>query len=108
MLIDQIRDAFLDFGVKVFSPYHDIGYGDDVTIAIEDLKGLNKADIVFAVLDGLDSGTFVELGYAMAKEKQIIGYHRTCEDSSLLMLSPSKIKQFKDLTTSIYQTIWNL
>lgn len=108
ILIDKIRNAFQDIGVKVFSPYHDIGYGSERFIAEADLKGLNDSDIVFSVLDGLDSGTLVELGYAMAKNMRIIGYHRTESIESLLMLECANISYFKDLTTAIYQTIWNL
>jgi nucleoside 2-deoxyribosyltransferase len=37
---------------------------------------LDRCDLVFAVLDGVDvdSGTAAEIGYAFAKGKQIIGY----------------------------------
>ena len=39
------------------------------------LKTIDKADVILAVLDGpdADSGTCVELGYAYAKKKYIIG-----------------------------------
>lgn len=108
ILIDKIRNSFQDIGVKVFSPYHDIGYGSERFIAEADLKGLNDSDIIFSVLDGLDSGTLVELGYAMAKNMKIIGYHRTESIDSLLMLECANISYFRDLTTAIYQTIWSL
>jgi hypothetical protein len=108
ILVDKIRDCFLDFNVKVFSPYHDIGIGNDEQIASSDIAALKDSDIVFALLDGLDSGTFIELGYAMAIGKNIIGYNKLEDDSSLLMLQCSKINVYNDLTTAIYQTIWNL
>lgn len=108
ILIDKIRSAFLEFGVKVFSPFHDIGFGDDVTIAKKDIEGIENSDIIFCVFDNLDSGTLVESGYSLAKEKKLIGYHRTCEESKLLMLKPGNLKVFSNLTTAIYQTIWSL
>jgi hypothetical protein len=108
ILIDKIRNAFLEFGVKVFSPFHDIGLGDEETIAIKDLKGIKDSDIIFCVFDNLDSGTLIESGFSLAMNKKIIGYHRTCEDSKLLMLKPGNSKIFKNLTTAIYHTIWNL
>ncbi|MBN9292386.1 MAG: nucleoside 2-deoxyribosyltransferase [Flavobacteriia bacterium] len=108
ILIDKIRSAFLEFGIKVFSPFHDIGLGDDTTIAKKDLEGIENSDIIFCVFDNLDSGTLVESGYSLAKGKKIIGYHRTCEESKLLMLKPGDLQIFSNLTTSIYQTIWNL
>ena len=108
ILIDKIRNAFLEFGVKVFSPFHDIGLGDEETIAIKDLQGIKDSDIIFCVLDNLDSGTLIESGFSMAMHKKIIGYHRTCKDSELLMLKPGNSQIFKNLTTVIYHTIWNL
>ncbi len=108
ILVDKIRSAFIDFGVKVFSPFHDIGLGDDETIAKKDLEGIKNSDIIFAVFDNLDSGTLIESGFSIAMDKKIIGYHRTCNQSDLLMLKPGKIGLFNNLTTAIYHTIWNL
>nr|AGU11098.1 Nucleoside 2-deoxyribosyltransferase [uncultured organism] len=108
ILIDKIRSAFLSFGIKVFSPFHDIGLGEDVTIANKDLEGLENSDLIFCVLDNFDSGTLIESGYALAKGKKIIGYHRTCDDNKLLMLKAADINYYQHLTTAIYQTIWNL
>ncbi|UCS93951.1 nucleoside 2-deoxyribosyltransferase [Echinicola marina] len=108
ILIDKIRTAFLAFGVKVFSPFHDVGLGDDVTLAKKDIEGIENSDIIFCVFDNIDSGTLVESGYSLAKRKKIIGYHRTCNEGELLMLKPGDIKTFNHLTTAIYQTIWNI
>jgi hypothetical protein len=108
ILIDKIRTAFLSFGIKVFSPFHDIGLGEDTTIATKDLEGIEKSDIIFCVLDNFDSGTLIESGYSLGKGKKIIGYHRTCDENKLLMLKPAKIHFYQHLTTAIYQTIWNL
>lgn len=108
ILIDKIRSAFIEFEVKIFSPFHDIGLGDDTTIAKKDIEGIENSDIIFCVLDNLDSGTLVESGYSIAKGKEIIGYHRTCEENKLLMLKAGNLQVFNNLTTAIYQTIWNL
>jgi hypothetical protein len=108
ILIDKIRTAFLDFGVKVFSPFHNVGFGSSQEIASLDLEGLRGSDIIFCVLDNLDSGTLIEAGYSMAQDKKIIGYHRTCTEEELLMLTPGNVSIYKNLTTAIYQTIWSL
>lgn len=108
ILIDKIRNAFLELGVKVFSPFHDIGLGDDETIAIKDLQGIKDSDIIFCVFDNLDSGTLIESGFSLAMNKKIIGYHRTCTDSELLMLKSENLRLFKNLTTAMYHTIWSL
>lgn len=108
IFVEKIRNTFLDFGVKVFSPFHDVGLGNDVGVAWADLNALNESDIIFSVADNNDSGTLVELGYGMAKNKKIICYHRTCDDKELLMLRPSGFKVFNNLTSAIYNTIWEL
>ena len=108
ILIDKIRTTFLSFGVKVFSPFHDVGLGDDIMIANKDLEAIDNSDTIFFVLDHLDSGTLIESGYSMAKNKKLIGYHRTCDENNLLMLKPASINFYQHLTTAIYQTIWNL
>lgn len=108
ILVDKIRTALLSFGVKVFSPFHDIGLGEEIAIAKKDIEGIKNSDIIFTVLDNLDSGTLIESGYSMANEKKIIGYHRTCDENKLLMLKPGKFKVFKNLTTALYQTIWSI
>lgn len=108
ILIDKIRDSFLGLGVSVFSPYHEIGLGNDEKIAHLDLKAIEDCDVIFAVVDGLDSGTLIELGYAMAIKKKIIGYNKLEDESSLLMLKAADSIFFRDLTTSIYHTIWSL
>lgn len=108
ILIDKVRNAFLNMGVKVFSPFHDVGLGDDITVANKDLNGIDESNIVFFIYDNLDSGTLIESGYALAQQKKMIGYHRTCDDSKLLMLKPANVMLFSHLTTAIYKTIWNL
>lgn len=108
ILVDKIRAALLSFGVKVFSPFHDIGLGDDITIAKKDLEGIKLSDIVFTVLDNLDPGTLIESGFSMANQKKTIGYYRTCDENHLLMLKPGKLKTYNNLTTALYQTIWNI
>ena len=70
--IDSIKDVFL--------PHRDAGEVDTHGknrgfIFNEDMKRLEEADIIIALLDGpdVDSGTCIELGYAYAKEKEIFG-----------------------------------
>lgn len=108
ILIDKIRSAFLTLGIKVFSPFHDIGLGHDTIIAKKDLEGIENSDIIFCVLDNLDSGTLIESGYSLAKGKKIIAYHRTCNENNLLMLKPANVEFHQHLTTAIYKTIWNI
>jgi nucleoside 2-deoxyribosyltransferase len=69
--LDQYEDFFL--------PHRDAGdvgvTGERNEIFSLDLRYLEQAKIVIALLDGqdVDSGTAVELGYAFAKGKKIFG-----------------------------------
>ena len=48
----------------------------DIEIGRNNQLAIDKSDIVFAILDGVDvdSGTAAEIGYACAKGKPILGY----------------------------------
>jgi len=72
LIIDSDKDVFL--------PHRDAGEVDvhglkRGLIFNEDIKRLDEADIIIALLDGpdVDSGTCIELGYAYAREKEIFG-----------------------------------
>ena len=77
-------DAFLrKHGFDTFLPQREVGElrkrvrrkKREATIYEMDLKGIEKADAVVAILDGpdVDSGTAFEIGYACARGKPVIG-----------------------------------
>ena len=45
--------------MDVFSPVHDVGPGPASEVAPVDIEQLRECDVVFAILDGLDSGTLI-------------------------------------------------
>jgi len=49
-------------GISVFSPFHEVGIGTAQEVYTPDIVGLEKSSVVFACLDGLDSGTLFEIG----------------------------------------------
>ena len=73
-------------GFKTFLPQRDAGSLQELmrkegkrayrTIYERDLEGLERSDVVVAVLDGpdIDSGTAYEVGYARAMGKPVIGF----------------------------------
>src|SRR3546814_19719315 len=64
-LFEEARSNLLDMGAQVFSPVHEVGPGPASIVAPEDIAGLEAADVVFAVLNGVDPGTiFEEIGRA--------------------------------------------
>ena len=76
MLAGRLETA----GYTVFLPQRDVSHdtkepGYPARIFHEDLQGLQKADVIVAVCDGIpmDDGTAWEIGYAHAQGKTIIG-----------------------------------
>ncbi|MCK2126742.1 PfkB family carbohydrate kinase [Thauera aromatica] len=105
-LIEQARNDLLAAGLKVFSPYHDVGHGSADDVVPLDLAGINDADLIFAVGDGMDPGTVYEIGYARAKGKPVIVYCENESDENKKMMRGSGCLLCDDYVSSIYQTLW--
>lgn len=48
-LVEEARNALIAMGLQVFSPFHEVGHGSADDIASQDLAGLMKSDLVFAL-----------------------------------------------------------
>jgi nucleoside 2-deoxyribosyltransferase len=107
-LIDQIRGCLKGMNLDVFSPWHDIGHGIASEVVSKDLEGLKNSKLVFAVIDGLDSGTLFEVGYAVSKNIPVIAYVENETEESVKMLEGTGCILEKDLTTAIYKSLWIL
>ncbi|MFZ6780426.1 PfkB family carbohydrate kinase [Undibacterium sp. Ji83W] len=105
-LIDSLRETFLRLNIDVFSPIHDVGEGPANIVAKDDLAGIVKCDVVFAVCDGLDAGTLFELGYAVSIGRPVVAFTQIENESDLTMLRGTNCMIEKDLDTAIYKAIW--
>lgn len=105
-LISELRKALLDFDNLVFSPYHDVGIGSTQNIVDQDIEGIVNSDVMLAVVNGLDSGTLFEIGYAIALGKKVIVMAENISDEDLLMLKGTKCEITDDFSTAIYRTSW--
>jgi hypothetical protein len=105
-LVDSLRETFRKLDVEVFSPIHDAGEGEPDVVAREDLLGIDKCDVLFAICDGLDSGTMFEIGYAIATKKPVVAFTQVENDSNLTMLTGTGCVIESDLDTAIYKAIW--
>ncbi|MCU7494777.1 MAG: nucleoside 2-deoxyribosyltransferase [Ignavibacteria bacterium] len=92
--------------IDVFSPIHKVGRGDADKVVRKDLEGLNTSDVLFAIVDNLDSGTIFEIGYAVAKGIPVIAFSQKEAKEDLKMLYGSKCEIYDDYSTAIYKTIW--
>lgn len=105
--VEQARANLVDMGLKVFSPYHDIGLGSADDVVAKDLKAIVQSDIVFAIADGLDAGTIYEVGYARALGKPVVAYsERHYGSESLKMMEGSGCVMCSDYTTAVYSALW--
>lgn len=105
-LIHEARFQLRDMGLKVFSPYNDVGLGEASLVVPQDIEGLKNSSLLFCCLDGLDSGTIFEIGYARANGIPCIYYSRNETSDSLKMLDGTNCLGFSDFSSALYATGW--
>jgi hypothetical protein len=104
-LVDLLADAIGGLGAEVFSPWHEVGVGGQ-EVAAEDIEGLERSNVVLALLDGADAGTMFEVGYATAKGIPVVGYAERQDTEGWKMLKGTGAEIHTDLSTSAYRAIW--
>lgn len=105
-LVDEARRGLGELGLEVFSPVHDVGAGPADQVAPADLAALDVCDAVFAILDGTDSGTLFEVGYARAHGKPVYALAQTVSNEDLKMVQGSNCRIFDDFVTALHHTAW--
>ncbi len=105
-MIEQARADLIGSGLKVFSPYHDVGLGAAEDVVDKDLDAIKAADLMCAFVDDLDSGTLFEIGYARALGKPVVIYSERHSEESLKMMSGSNCTVCSTYASAIYSTIW--
>lgn len=105
-LVEEARTALRNAGFNVFSPYHNVGIGDADTVVPADIQGIEDADVMFALCDGLDAGTLFEIGYAVKKGLPVVAFGEQTSDEAMKMLYGTKCKVFRDFTSAIYHAQW--
>jgi nucleoside 2-deoxyribosyltransferase len=105
-LVEEARSAFISSGFKVFSPFHDVGIGDAEEVVPADLKGIEESNVLFALCDGLDSGTLFEVGYAVKHGIKVVAFSEQTSDESMKMLRGSGCEVFRDFTSAVYHAQW--
>lgn len=105
-LVEQARADLSGMGLQVFSPYHEVGHGSADDVVALDLAGIDKADLMFAVGDGMDSGTIYEIGYARAKGKPVVMYSENESDENKKLMQGSGCILRDDYVSAVYETLW--
>jgi nucleoside 2-deoxyribosyltransferase len=105
-LVEEARLSLLGMGLKVFSPYHDVGPGDGMVVAPKDVEALKRSRAVLALIDGVDAGTIFEVGYARAIGKPVVAFVQSTPDEPLKMICGTGCEIVDDFVTAIYRTAW--
>jgi nucleoside 2-deoxyribosyltransferase len=105
-MVHQARVNLQDMGLRVFSPYHDIGLGSAEDVVVKDLEAIRRSDLVLSITDGLDAGTIYEIGYARALNKPVVVYSERHKGENLKMMEGSGCTICADYTSALYSTLW--
>ena len=105
-LIDEARAALRGMGLKVFSPFHDVGVGKSQDVAPKDIEALKNSRALLAVIDGVDTGTVFEAGYARALDKPVIAFSQSTPEEPLKMISGTGCEVVPDFVSAIYRVAW--
>ena len=107
-VVEEARRGLKELGLEVFSPLHEIGPGVAEVVAPADIAGIDASDRVFAILDGVDSGTLFEVGYAVAKGIPVYALAQNVSEEDLKMVQGSGCRVYGDFVTALHHAAWRL
>ena len=105
-LIEELRMALSELGCSVFSPVHDVGFGMPEDVAKADLSGLDGCNVVLALVDGSDPGTWYEVGYARARSIPVVLLAEAVNERDLTMAQGTDCVITRDLCSAAYHAVW--
>ncbi len=106
-LMEHLRELLSTPWTKVFSPFHEVGFGGPNEIYSPDISGLEQSDLVFAVLAGLDPGTIFEIGYAVNVGKPVFCLAEAVAEKDMTMILGGGAKVETDIVSAVYKTLWS-
>ncbi len=107
-LIEEARGLLLSLGAQVFSPVHEVGPGPASVVAPEDIAGLEAADAVLAIANGLDPGTIFEIGYAVKLGIPVVVLAQNIKDEDLKMNEGTGCEVIDDFASALYRVVGRL
>lgn len=102
-LIDEIRQCLYEAKLKVFSPVHDVGRGYGPDVAPKDIAAIKDCQCMLAVVDGNDTGTIFEIGYARALGRPVFVLAQCVRDEDMKMITGSGCYVSNDLPSLVTQ-----
>ena len=107
-VVEEVRTQLIEMGVNIFSPLHDVGIGSAEYVAKLDLKGLDDCDAVLAILNGGDTGTIFEVGYAVARGLPVVALAQNIRPEDLKMPAGAGCRIVEDIVSAVYHAVWSL
>ncbi len=107
-LISELRRHLSNQNLSVFSPFHDVGHGVADDVVPKDIEAIRSSSAMLAVLNGLDSGTLFEVGYARALGIPVVGFVQAESSESMKMLEGTGCTLCDDFASAVYHTVWAL
>ncbi len=105
-MVNEIRENLRNGNYGVFSPYHDVGLGSADEVVGKDIDGIENCNAMLAICDGIDAGTFFEIGYAVKRGIPVIALGQQTTEESMKMLVGTGCKVFRDVASAIYHAKW--
>ena len=105
-LVEETKFALQNMGLRVFSPFHEIGIGKAKDVAPKDIAALRQSRVVLDIIDGLDAGTVYEVGFARALNKAVIVFAECTNEEPLKMMTGTDCEIVRDFSSAIYRTVW--
>ena len=104
--VDEVRRGLLDLGLTVFSPVHDVGPGPAQVVGPADIAALEECDVVFAILDGLDSGNVIRGRLRTRPRNASLRFGANGSPEDLKMIEGSQCRVYDDLVTALHHLAW--
>ena len=105
-MVNEVRETLRNGNFGVFSPYHDVGLGSADQVVEQDITGIENCNAMLAICDGIDAGTFFEIGYAVKKGIPVIALGQETTEESMKMLVGTGCRVFRDVASAIYHAKW--
>lgn len=106
-VVAEVYRVLKEFGLPVFSPFHDVGLGSSSEIVAQDLAGLKACSMLLALADGCDPGAFFEIGFAQANGIGVVVLAENTPPDKLTMPQGTGAVVLHDLAAALYACCWS-
>jgi len=113
-LVTQVKASLESIGMKVYSPYHELGIVDSFEIAKKkyvaekNLQAIENSGCVIILDDHRDPGTLIEYGASIEQKKKIFIYSLRRKEHLNSMFFGSDFEVMSRISDICYSVYWHL